>query len=741
MVGSLFKFSLLLIFLAFSKLGFSHDEFILDQQTASSTIIVTKSSSPDVEHAAQLFQKYLKEISSFHIPIHATVARKKQVIALKTDKQLHPDGYTIEIKSNAIYITGGERKGCTYAVIYLLEKYAGCKYLSPTYKVVPSSASLTFPVTKITDQPKNDRRIINLYFNEDQEYRDWHQLQTIETFYPENYFVHTFHRLIPWETYFADEPDLFALVNGKRVIDQLCLSNPKTAEMVIDQLSKQMKQEPNKTIWSVSQNDNFSYCQCDQCSAIIKEEGSPSGPIIRFVNRVAKEFPDKIISTLAYQYSRSAPQLTKPLDNVEIMLCTIELFRHQSIAENPESAAFKEDIIAWGKISKQLYLWDYTINFNHSVSPFPNLHILQPNIQFFTDNHVNALFEQSNSTTGYEFSELKVHLLSKLMWNPDCDINREMELFVRDYYGEAGTAVLAYIHLLQEELVQTGAKLWIYEHPTQHENDLFSVARLEQYMNLFDTAEALVADNPVYLNHVQLARLSLQYAQMEIAANNMFTERGWYQLENGKRQPREKLFQTLEQFHTVCIRNQVPTLNELKLTPEDYYQSMKRLTNVSVEGNKAFGKKVTPSVSPDKKYAYGDVAYLTNGVRGASDYNVHWIGWNGTSTILTLDLESTTTAKHIELSSLWNGKSWILHPAEVSCSVSEDGINYTLLGKRQNKGDQEVEDVIKTYFFDASNQRYRYVKVEITGTHTLFNWHPSAGEPSWFFIDEIIVTD
>jgi hypothetical protein len=106
-----------------------------------------------------------------------------------------------------------------------------------------------------------------------------------------------------------------------------------------------------------------------------------------------------------------------------------------------------------------------------------------------------------------------------------------------------------------------------------------------------------------------------------------------------------------------------------------------------------------------------------------------------------LDLESTTTAKHIELSSLWNGKSWILHPAEVSCSVSEDGINYTLLGKFQNKGDQQVEDVTKTYFFDASNQRYRYVKVEITGTHTLFNWHPSAGEPSWFFIDEIIVSD
>ena len=77
----------------------------------------------------------------------------------------------------------------------------------------------------------------------------------------------------------------------------------------------------------MSQNDNTSYCQCDACKKVIAEEGSPSGPIIRFVNEVAKRFPDKIISTLAYQYSRQAPKITKPADNVQIMLCTIELNR------------------------------------------------------------------------------------------------------------------------------------------------------------------------------------------------------------------------------------------------------------------------------------------------------------------------------------------------------------------------------------------------------------------------------
>ena len=73
-----------------------------------------------------------------------------------------------------------------------------------------------------------------------------------------------------------------------------------------------MAAQPDKTIWSVSQNDNFSYCQCPECLKIIEEEGSPAGPVIRFVNRVAAVFPDKTISTLAYQYSRPAPRRTRP---------------------------------------------------------------------------------------------------------------------------------------------------------------------------------------------------------------------------------------------------------------------------------------------------------------------------------------------------------------------------------------------------------------------------------------------
>jgi hypothetical protein len=617
----------------------------------------------------------------------------------------------------------------------------GVKQFTPASCQYPHVEELRISCGILKDQPANDVRIINLYYPNNYEYRDWMRLNTIEEIYPNGYFVHTFHRLLPWETYFSGHPEYFALVNGKRSIDQVCPSNPEVKKIISEKLREEMDKQPDKQKWSVSQNDNFSYCQCDQCSKTIAEEGSPAGPIIRLVNDIAKQFPDKIISTLAYQYSRKAPLKVKPRKNVEIMLCTIELHRHDPIETDPESADFKKDMEDWGKICSNIFLWDYTINFNHSISPFPNLHVLQPNIQFFTKNHVNALFEQSNSTVGYEFSELKVHLLSKLMWNPNLDFEYEKQQFLHATYGTAYPYISQYIDALEKNLKETSSKLWIYEHPVVHQNGLFSEEHLKEYKLLFDMAEQAAKDNPATLRNIQLARLPLQYAEMEIAANNMFSERGWYLISDGKAVPNYNLRKTLDLFEQTCHQNKVPTINESELSPDNYIRSLRRMIDVNIEGNLAFGKKVSSSSPPDKRYQGGDLSYLSNGVSGASDYNIHWLGWFGNDTELILDLDTLTQAKNISIHSLWNGKSWILHPSEVSCSISADGKTYFPVGIMRVEGEQQKEDPIRNYLFQTDRSTYRYVKITVKGTGKLFSWHPSAGEPSWFFLDEISVND
>lgn len=702
------------------------------------TIIQAATSQTDACHAADMLKRYIFEISEQTLPVKETSAKKQSVIRIQTDANLPTDSYTIRIERNRMSISGGPGKGCTYGVIHLLEKELGCIYISPDCRIIPKRSEISFAEKTIVDQPKVERRVINIYFPYDPDFLDWQRLHSNEEYYPKGYFVHTFNTLIPWQEYFEQKPEYFALVNTTRSIDQLCPSHEEVFELIASKLENLMAVNPDKNTWSVSQNDNFSYCHCEKCSKIIEQEGSPSGPILHLVNKLAERFPDKIISTLAYQYSRKPPSLTKARENVEIMFCSIELTRDKAILADPGAKNFVDDMNRWGKIAQRIYVWDYTINFNHSVSPFPNLHVLQPNVQLFASYPIHALFEQSNSTIGYEFSTLKVYLLSRLMWNPEVDFNTEMTFFLNTYYGKAAPYITDYIKLLQTTVEQKNVKLDIYEHPTAHDGDLFSAAMLRSYNDLFDKAEAAVSEDSTFLNRVQLARMPLQYAQMEIATKFMFSDRGWYHLKNGKAIRNEALFEMLGAFEKTALRNNVPTINENRLTPADYIASVKRMIDTQLEGNLAFQKPVTATVAADPKYSSGDLSFLTNGVKGASDYNVNWVGWFGKNTTLTLDLEQIVTDKLIEIGTLWNGKSWILHPSSIQCSVSLDGIHYELLGSSIVSGNQEAAELVLTHKFTTTRQ-FRFVRFEITGVPQLFEWHASAGQPAWFFVDEIVV--
>jgi Domain of unknown function (DUF4838)/Glycosyl hydrolase family 20, domain 2 len=348
----------------------ANNSITLVSQGSSSYSISTNASAQE-KKAALLLQDYIQKISGCTIPIVPNA--DGNIVTIQINQQINnPDGFRIKTVNKNIIIEGGNRKGCIYAVITLLEKYLGCHYFSSTFKYIPNSKNIVLPEINFSDEPKNDCRIINISDKVDDEFIDWNRLNTIDEYFAKGYYVHTFNRLVPWQEYFKINPEYFAFMNGKRIIDQLCLSNPDVLNLVFAKLEIDMKEQPDKLYWSVSQNDNFSYCNCDNCKKIIEEEKSPAGPVIRFVNEVAKHFPDKIISTLAYQFSRTAPALTKPLDNVQVMLCTIELNRRKSIEEEISSKSFFKDITDWGKICKRIYLWDYTIDFANSVSPFPN---------------------------------------------------------------------------------------------------------------------------------------------------------------------------------------------------------------------------------------------------------------------------------------------------------------------------------------------------------------------------------
>lgn len=731
----------------------------VDRGRPAAAIEIPEGDNGIERRAAEILQSSIRKMSGVTLPIRAVDAPGLgHVAAIGFDGQHLPptltsvrssirsDGFLLGTTAGNLYIVSGGGKGAIYGVVHLLEKYYGCRKFSPTAEVFPHRDDIALGCILERENPANEVRIVNGDFARNADYRDWMRLYAPDEIYGAGYYVHTFRRLVPWEEHFASRPEYFAWMNGKRIIDQPCLSRPEVFDLAVGKLREEMAAQPDKHVWSVSQNDNFSYCQCPECAAVIEEEGSPAGPLIRFVNRVAARFPDKVISTLAYQYSRPAPRRTRPAPNVEVMLCTIELDRSRPIADHPAGRAFVRDLEDWTRICGRVYLWDYTVNFSHFVSPFPNLHVLEPNIRLFMDHGVGRHFQQTNAGPGHEMSELKAYVLSRLLWNANGDVKAVMNDFIDGYYGKAGPSIERYLDALQKALARTGAGLDIYEPPTAHADGFLSAADVAAYNAIFDKAEAAAAGDPALLLRARTARLPLMYAMLEIGKNDLFGPRGFFVERSGRHQPRPEMVRLLDDFLARCQAAGVRDLNEAGLTAEAYHQVAERFIDVQVEGNLAFRRPVAADPPPSPKYAKGDLAGLTNGVRGANDFKAHWLGWEGTDATLTLDLGAVKALREIALSTLSDQRSWILHPWSVACAVSTDGLTFRDIGTIAVGGDHRGEEFVRLFewtvgeFIDPSVlAAVRYIRFRVEGTKSLPDWHASAGGLSWFFVDEIVV--
>ena len=728
---------------------------IAENQASRYRILLPSAPTETDRKAAAVLQDYLLQISGAALPIiPADKHRSRYEIVLgqndrldeagvKIDfNSLKEDGFVIRTDSLRLIIAGGSEKGTLYGVYTFLEKYLGCRMFSPKVKVIPHRDKIAIGKIDDTQIPVISFRDTHYRVTWDAEYIDWHKLDhDAEGRRPEwGMWVHTFNSLVPPETYFEEHPEYFSMVDGKRIPRQLCLSNPAVLEITVQNLRKKIAQDPQAKYWSVSQNDNRDYCRCDKCRALDEREGSPSGSIISFVNQVADQFPDKMISTLAYEYGRHAPKTLKPRDNVNIMLCSIEVTRDKPISDDPASADFAKDVEDWGRIAKDIIVWDYVIQFNHLVSPFPNLQVLQPNIQFFVKNGVSAMFEQGNREVGGEFAELRAYLISKLLWNPYENVDTLMNDFLRGYYGAAAGAMRKYIDEMRQALLGSGQPLRIFGSPMEAETSYLTPGLMARYQALFDEGEAKVAGDAEVLERVRIARLPLDYAMMEQAKKHFYGDQGVFRKVNNQWIPRADIRAKINPFTDLLIRQGVTQVKEWSTSPEEYRSAMYRLLSQGMNEHLAYGKKVT-LISPDSTRLPPNAAHmLTDGIRGSHDYSYNWLAFPGSDLEAVIDLGEIKSVHHVE-SAYYQYAYWLrILPKKVEYYLSEDGSDYHLAGTIDNTlpidqyGGQQRDFILE---FAPRNARYVKVKAYTIGNTPA--WHPGGGRPANMLIDEIVV--
>jgi hypothetical protein len=528
---------------------------------SSSVIVVAADAIATEKTAALQLQKYLLEVTGTTLEVKAENEVKPEVAQILVGagprvKALLPhqnwqvlgkDGIVIKSVGNKLILAGGRPRGSIYAVFEFLEAAVGCRWWAPDAQSIPHKKTLVIKpqnVSYVSPFVYREHYASSVYadaqFATKMRENGWGP--AIPADWGGHYsfigWCHTFTALLlPLDTYFKDHPEWYtdpnnvskpctaASVMPRGQSTQLCLSNPQ----VVDELSKRalecIRREPEAGYISISQNDSDYYCTCPECDKLMKEEGSYSGPLVKFVNEVAarinREYPDFMVETLAYRGSVVPPKTIRPKGNVLIRLAPITADYGHPL-DSDWNAKTRDNLKGWAKISPHMFVWNYVVNYNHTLLPVPNWDGQGKDLQFFAASNVQGVFQQGNDYTNNtgDFAPLRVWLLSKLMWNPQLNQTKLRDEFLRGYYEAASPYLKEYLDMTQKAFLKRKSANLI----SSKDLSYLGLAEMNRGTRLFQQALDAVKSDEILMQRVQREKLSfdlvwlLRYRALRVVA-------------------------------------------------------------------------------------------------------------------------------------------------------------------------------------------------------------------------------
>mgnify|MGYP003289046334 CR=1 FL=1 len=519
---------------------------IINDKKTEFHICYDVSASECIRFAANELQKYLYASTKCVIPLFSSKCDRRGVeihLGLnvrgkdysKYVKDLSDEGFAIVEDLGDLAFVSKSSRGVLYAVYNFLEHFIKLNALDSEMIVYENVNEIDVKEDIIVDLPFEYREC---YFTDsfNGKYASMNMLNSNladlsvrlggkTKWYN---FHHSFADLINPKEYFDIHPEYFSEIDGVRVKEhtELCLSNEEVFQICLARVKKWIKDNPTCKVFSVAQDEWMGHfikmaCECKDCKAFDEAHGSQSASIIRFVNRIAsaleEEYPDILIHTFAYQYSRKPPVGLEVHKNVIVRLTNIECSWADSIEEGAlkdphgRNASFLEDLKGWSKLTNRLYIWDYSVNYRNYLLPFPCFRSMAKNIKLYKEIGVKGLLMQGNFSNGGKgyFDELKSFVSAKMM---QCDYKLEdlINNFCDNYYGKASKYVQEYLYLFEDNIKDK--TLWLYDDADSllFNDEIVSKARL-----LINKAlDAAKSESELIKKHLNILELTIRYLEL-----------------------------------------------------------------------------------------------------------------------------------------------------------------------------------------------------------------------------------
>ena len=692
--------------------------------------------------AAKILKSYLDKsfLNPFFIKVDNNTNNKETTATIhlkisNSKNQKDSNSFLIKSDSKDVFLIAPNKKLLHYAVYTLLESWGFRKFTSKdTY--IPRLKKVEFP--KNTTQyfkPSFEYRVLLYPDAYDEDFRDWHKLDWhLNDF---SVWGHSFDKLLPPKEYFKTNPEYYALYEGNRRAESLCMTNNTVIDLVTKKTKKIITENPNATFFSVSQNDDAVYCECAQCKLLNEKYGGPQGSLYYFLNKIAVLFPKTKITTLAYLHTYKPPTGLKIEPNIYTLFCPIELNRGKSIINDTKNKPFIKTLENWGKTASNLYLWDYTVQFSNYLSPFPNLHTFSDNYKLFKANNVKGLFVQGYADVPGDFSELRQYLLAKILWNTETNIETTTDDFLRGFYGKAASPIKKYLTLLTENQKKSNVDLDIYSGPVQSRNTFLSPEAMNQYDQLLDEALVAVDGDLTLESRINKLRLALEFVFFEQSKFYGNDQHGMFVInKRGEKEVKNGLTERVFKFAEACNQFGIYELSEAGLSPNKYYEDW---LEIAKETTTHLGEKIqvnfltAPAEEFTGKGSYG----LVDGTRGYKDFNINWIGWYGTNPEIEL-MTKNVKFNQIKINFLNDQRHWIFLPKKISIYGFKKG-KWNLINEK-NIVTLTEDYIVTTSQIEIQDNKFNTfekIKVVVKNQDDLPAWRKRKNKKPMVMIDEI----
>ncbi|HZX02816.1 DUF4838 domain-containing protein [Kribbella sp.] len=434
---------------------------------------------------------------------------------------LGDDGFALRTVGHTIYLTGPIPRGTLYGVYWVLDRLCGVRWWSPDCTRITRSSSLALAVRSLnTDQvPRFRFREVASADGKDAAYRQHNLLNGLRG-YDEFDTLPRTAGIDTWSRYWPEDKDDYfhTILPESQWADggQLKMMDPATRAAAADRLIAKIRQRVDAgeaPTASFAQNDQPWTPDAASKAFMDQHGGAYSAPLIDMMNdiatRVTRQVPNAMLETEAYTWSFTPPTGLKVHDAVVMTVAPISADFGKALM-GPGNADVDAGIRGWGRIAKNIVIWDYLCDFHAYPQPFPNWWAMCESFpEFAKIPSIQGYFgEGAWNVRGTEFAHLRVWVLSRLMWNPAENPDALIREFLQGYYGPAAAPLYDYMKLMAAAVAATDTRLtcFVPENAPYLNFDSLTAADV-----LLDKAQALVQDDRVLSAHLAAVRLGVDF--------------------------------------------------------------------------------------------------------------------------------------------------------------------------------------------------------------------------------------